>query len=67
MEDAAGMGEGDRLGHAEEEPEALGQRLGARSSQVQALSLDVPSLIVLPIDYSIDVAMSELGNETVST
>jgi acetolactate synthase-1/2/3 large subunit len=33
----------------------------------QALSLDVPSLIVLPIDYSIDVAMSELGTETVST
>jgi acetolactate synthase I/II/III large subunit len=26
-----------------------------------ALSLDVPSLIVLPIDYSIDVAMAELG------
>jgi acetolactate synthase-1/2/3 large subunit len=33
----------------------------------QALALDVPSLIVLPIDYSIDVAMSELGAETVST
>jgi acetolactate synthase-1/2/3 large subunit len=32
-----------------------------------ALSLDLPSLIVLPIDYSIDVAMSELGAETVST
>jgi acetolactate synthase-1/2/3 large subunit len=32
-----------------------------------ALSLDVPSLIVLPIDYSIDVAISEeLGTETVS-
>src|SRR3954451_5242139 len=31
-----------------------------------ALSLDVPSLIVLPIDYSIDVAISdELGEETV--
>jgi len=27
----------------------------------------VPSLIVLPIDYSIDVAISELGTETVST
>jgi hypothetical protein len=26
----------------------------------------VPSLIVMPIDYSIDVAMSELGTETVS-
>jgi acetolactate synthase-1/2/3 large subunit len=33
-----------------------------------ALTLDVPSLIVLPIDYSIDVAISEeLGTETVST
>jgi acetolactate synthase-1/2/3 large subunit len=32
-----------------------------------ALSLDVPSLIVLPIDYSIDVAISELGAETVTT
>ena len=31
-----------------------------------ALSLDMPSLIVLPIDYSIDVAISdELGEETV--
>jgi hypothetical protein len=27
----------------------------------------VPSLIVVPIDYSIDVAMAELGTETVST
>jgi acetolactate synthase I/II/III large subunit len=34
----------------------------------QALGLDVPSLIVLPIDYSIDVAISEeLGAETVAT
>jgi len=33
-----------------------------------ALGLDVPSLIVLPIDYSIDVAISEeLGVETVAT
>jgi len=33
-----------------------------------ALTLDVPSLIVLPIDYSLDVAISEeLGAETVST
>jgi acetolactate synthase-1/2/3 large subunit len=33
-----------------------------------ALSLDVPSLIVLPIDYSIDVAITEeLGAETVAT
>ena len=32
-----------------------------------ALSLDVPSLIVLPIDYSIDVSISEeLGTETVA-
>ena len=33
-----------------------------------ALSLDAPSLIVLPIDYSLDVAISEeLGTETVAT
>jgi acetolactate synthase I/II/III large subunit len=33
-----------------------------------ALTLDVPSLIVVPIDYSLDVAMSEeLGTETVAT
>ena len=33
-----------------------------------ALGLDMPSLIVLPIDYSIDVAISEeLGQETVAT
>jgi acetolactate synthase-1/2/3 large subunit len=33
-----------------------------------ALELEVPSLIVLPIDYSIDVAISdELGVETVAT
>jgi acetolactate synthase-1/2/3 large subunit len=33
-----------------------------------ALGLDEPSLIVLPIDYSIDVAISEeLGQETVAT
>jgi acetolactate synthase I/II/III large subunit len=32
-----------------------------------ALTLDLPSLIVMPIDYSIDVAISELGTETVST
>jgi acetolactate synthase-1/2/3 large subunit len=33
-----------------------------------ALSLDLPSLIVLPIDYSIDVAIhEELGTETVAT
>jgi acetolactate synthase I/II/III large subunit len=40
----------------------FGERLRA------ALELDVPSLIVLPIDYSIDVAISEeLGTETVAT
>jgi acetolactate synthase-1/2/3 large subunit len=33
-----------------------------------ALGLDVPSMIVVPIDYSIDVAISEeLGAETVAT
>jgi acetolactate synthase I/II/III large subunit len=33
-----------------------------------ALTLDLPSLIVLPIDYSIDVAIAaELGSETVAT
>ena len=33
-----------------------------------ALTLDVPSLIVLPIDYSLDVAITEeLGQETVAT
>ena len=32
----------------------------------KALTLDVPSLIVLPIDYSEDVTISELGTETVS-
>ena len=34
----------------------------------EALGLDTPSVIVLPIDYSIDVAISEeLGTETVAT
>lgn len=32
-----------------------------------ALALDVPSLIVMPIDYSIDVRLAELGVETVAT
>jgi acetolactate synthase-1/2/3 large subunit len=33
----------------------------------KALSLNVPSLIVVPIDYSIDVSISEeLGTETVA-
>jgi acetolactate synthase-1/2/3 large subunit len=42
--------------------EDFGQRLA------HALTLDLPSLIVLPIDYSIDVAISEeLGAETVRT
>ena len=31
-----------------------------------ALTLDVPSLIVVPIDYSVDVRLAELGAETVS-
>jgi acetolactate synthase-1/2/3 large subunit len=47
-----------RCGSADE----FGERLG------HALTLDTPSLIVLPIDYSIDVAISEeLGTETVAT
>jgi acetolactate synthase-1/2/3 large subunit len=34
----------------------------------RAMDLDVPSLVVLPIDYSLDVAISEeLGAETVAT
>ena len=34
----------------------------------KALTLDVPSVIVVPIDYSVDVAISrELGAETVAT
>jgi acetolactate synthase-1/2/3 large subunit len=34
----------------------------------EALALDLPSLIVLPIDYSIDVALyDQLGTETVAT
>jgi len=34
----------------------------------EALALDVPSVIVVPIDYSVDVAISrELGAETVAT
>ncbi|TML99435.1 MAG: acetolactate synthase large subunit [Actinobacteria bacterium] len=33
-----------------------------------AMTLDVPSVVVLPIDYSLDVAISEeLGTETVAT
>jgi acetolactate synthase-1/2/3 large subunit len=32
-----------------------------------ALTLDVPSVIVVPIDYSVDVSLAELGAETVST
>jgi acetolactate synthase I/II/III large subunit len=40
----------------------FGQRLR------EGLALEVPSLIVLPIDYSLDVAISEeLGTETVAT
>ena len=34
----------------------------------EALALDVPSLIVVPIDYSLDVSLAdELGAETVAT
>jgi acetolactate synthase I/II/III large subunit len=32
-----------------------------------ALTLDGPSLLVIPIDYSLDVSISELGTETVAT
>src|SRR4051794_8704697 len=43
-------------------PDEFGERLR------EALEQDSPSLIVLPIDYSIDVAISEeLGTETVPT
>ena len=40
-----------------------------RRRLVDALALDTPSLIVVPIDYSIDVArgVAELGAETVAT
>jgi acetolactate synthase-1/2/3 large subunit len=49
---------GWRLGSADE----LGDRLR------QALALDRPSVIVVPIDYSLDVALSDqLGAETVAT
>jgi acetolactate synthase-1/2/3 large subunit len=45
-----------------ESADDLGERLR------QAVGLDQPSVIVLPIDYSIDVAISEeLGTETVAT
>ena len=45
-----------------ESADEFGQRLR------HALGLDAPSLIVLPIDYSLDVAISEeLGAETVAT
>ncbi len=45
-----------------ESVEDFGERLRG------ALALDMPSLIVLPIDYSLDVAISEeLGAETVAT
>ena len=45
-----------------ESPDEFGERLQ------EALELDLPSIIVLPIDYTIDVAISEeLGHETVAT
>jgi acetolactate synthase I/II/III large subunit len=37
---------------------------GYRECLRRALDLDVPSLIALPIDYSVDVAIAELGTET---
>ena len=50
------------LKRLDEAPEDFGAHLR------HALTLDVPSLIVLPIDYSLDVAISEeLGTETVAT
>ena len=49
-------------------PGAAARRTSSASTLRRALALDVPSLIVLPIDYSIDVAISEeLGVETVAT
>ncbi len=45
-----------------ESADDFGERLA------EALELDTPSVIVLPIDYSLDVAISEeLGTETVAT
>jgi acetolactate synthase I/II/III large subunit len=38
---------------------------GYRERLTQALALDEPSLIVVPIDYSPDLAIAELGAETV--
>ena len=41
---------------------------GNKDDAFKALDADLPSLVVLPIDYSIDVAISEeLGTETVAT
>jgi acetolactate synthase-1/2/3 large subunit len=38
---------------------------GYRDRLAAALELDVPSLIALPIDYSVDIAVAtELGTET---
>jgi acetolactate synthase-1/2/3 large subunit len=49
---------GWRIGRADEFSERLGY----------ALTLDVPSVIVVPIDYSLDVAIAAgLGDETVAT
>ena len=33
----------------------------------KALSLDEPSIVVVPIDYSQDISLEQLGKETVST
>ena len=47
---------------------AVALERGAVSVEPPAVDLDLPSLIVLPIDYSLDVAISEeLGPETVIT
>jgi acetolactate synthase-1/2/3 large subunit len=49
---------GWRIGHADEFSDRLGH----------ALTLDVPSVIVVPIDYRLDVAIAAgLGTETVAT
>ena len=49
-------------------PGAASRPTSSASACARRSALDVPSLIVLPIDYSIDVAISEeLGTETVAT
>ncbi len=42
-------------------------RVGMRRRHALDLDLDVPSVIVLPIDYSVDIAISaQLGEERVT-